>query len=147
MKKYVLIFLSVLGVLSTSAQQAISDQYIPDILKNKMATMYPDAKGIYWKQPMPGFMDAYFSINKHKCNATFQVTGAWVSTDFEIDPADFPDTASQYLTQHVDKVSRYYRSESKAKGIQYSADAKVGGEVLQFIFDKEGHYLMKGPRD
>ena len=145
------IFLStaalVLSLFFASAQSAISEQYVPDHLKKKMMEMYPDAKGVYWKQPMPGFMDAYFSLNKKKCNATFQVSGAWVSTDFEIDAADFPATATQYLTSHTDKVSRYYRSESKAKGTQYTADAKVGGEVLQFIFDKDGNYLMKGPRD
>ncbi|MFI5135004.1 MAG: hypothetical protein ACHQD9_04035 [Chitinophagales bacterium] len=134
-------------VVASASAQVISEQYVPDILKKKMTDMYPEAKGTYWKQPMPGFMDAYFSLNKRKCNATFQVSGAWVSTDFEIPAEEFPDSAKQYLTAHTDKVLKYYRSESKSKGLQFSADGKINGEVMQFIFNKDGSYLMKGPRD
>lgn len=145
MKTIIVMLLSTL-VFSGASAQAVSEQYVPDILKNKMKEMYPTAKGTYWKQPMPGFMDAFFSIDKKKCNATFLVSGAWVSTDFEITAEEFPATASQYLSTHADKVTKYYRSETKAKGTQYSADGKVGSEVLQFIFDKDGNFLMKGPK-
>jgi len=109
--------------------------------------MFPEAKGIYYKQPMAGFIDAYFTVNKRKCNATFLVGGAWVSTDTEIPIEEFPDSANQYLVAHTDKIMKYYRSESKAKGLQFSADAKINGDVMQFIFDEHGNYLMKGPRD
>jgi len=146
MKYLLLIFVSSIAI-STASAQVISEQYVPDILKKKMTEMYPEAKGTYWKQPMPGFMDAYFNLDKRKCNATFQVSGAWVSTDFEIPVEEFPDSAKQYLTAHTDKVLKYYRSESKSKGLQYSADGKVDGEVMQFIFNKDGSFLMKGPRD
>ena len=134
-------------VVTTANAQAISEQYVPEILKNKMMEMYPEAKGTYWKQPMPGFMDAYFNLNKKKCNATFQVSGAWVSTDFEIAPEEFPDSARKYLSSHADKIVKYYRSESKSKGTQYSADVKTNNQIMQFIFNKEGGYVMKGPRD
>ena len=147
MKKILAVLLIVLIGRSASAQQTISEQYIPDVVKNKVKEMYPDAKGVYYKQPIPQFLDAYFSLNKKKCNATFLVSGAWVSTDFEITQEEFPDSASLYLTSHSDKVLKYYRSESKAKGLQYSADAKTNGEVMQFIFDEHGNYLMKGPKD
>ena len=146
MKKYVLLLLSFFAVVSVSAQ-AISEQYIPEIVKKKVVEMYPEAKGTYYKQPMPGFLDAYFSLNKKKCNATYQVSGAWVSTDFEISPEEFPDSAKQYLAIHSDKILKYYRSESKSKGLQYSADAKVNDQTLQFIFSKNGDFLLKGPRD
>jgi len=146
MKKYLLILVSFFAIASVSAQ-AISDQYIPDIVKKKVIEMYPEAKGIYWKQPMPGFLDAYFTLNKKKCNATYQVSGAWVSTDFEIPVEEFPDSAKQYLSVHTDKILKYYRSESKSKGTLYSADAKTNDQVMQFIFSKDGSFLMKGPRD
>ncbi|MBS1658468.1 MAG: hypothetical protein JST18_10295 [Bacteroidetes bacterium] len=146
MKHLLLIFISFITISSAGAQ-AISEQYIPEIVKKKVAEMYPEAKGVYWKQPMPGFLDAYFTLNKRKCNATYQVSGAWVSTEFEVPVEEFPDSAKQYLAAHTTKVTRYYRSESKAKGVQYAADAKEGNSVMQFIFTKEGGYLMKGPRD
>src|SRR5215831_13608161 len=138
-----LVILTLLIAVSSASAQAISEQYIPDIVKKKVAEMYPEAKGVYWKQPMPGFLDAYFTLNKKKCNATYQVSGAWVSTDFEIAPEEFPDSAKQYLTGHSDKILKYYRSESKSKGTQYSADAKTNDQVMQFIFNKDGSFLMK----
>ena len=146
MNKIIALFFLALSTCTVSAQ-SISEQYVPEIVKNKLHEKYPEAKGVYWKQPMPGFLDAYFALNKRKCNATFLVSGAWVSTDFEIPVEEFPDTASQYLAKHSDKVVKYYRSESKSKGLQFSADAKVNGEVMQFIFDEQGGYLMKGPKD
>lgn len=145
--KSIFTVLSLLIAVSATSAQAISEQYIPEIVKKKVAEMYPEAKGVYWKQPMPGFLDAYFTLNKRKCNATYQVSGAWVSTEFEVPVEEFPDSAKQYLAAHTTKVTRYYRSESKAKGVQYAADAKEGNSVMQFIFTKEGGYLMKGPRD
>ena len=146
MKQLLILLISFVAITSANAQ-AISEQYVPEILKKKMVEMYPEAKGTYWKQPMPGFMDAYFSLNKRKCNATFQVSGAWVSTDFEIPVEEFPDSAKQYLASHTDKILKYYKSESKSKGTQYSADAKTSDQVMQFIFNKDGSYVMKGPRD
>jgi len=145
-KQLLILLISFVAITSANAQ-AISEQYVPEILKKKMVEMYPEAKGTYWKQPMPGFMDAYFSLNKRKCNATFQVSGAWVSTDFEIPVEEFPDSAKQYLASHTDKILKYYKSESKSKGTQYSADAKTSDQVMQFIFNKDGSYVMKGPRD
>lgn len=146
MKKllFIVVMIAAAGIAKS---QVVSEQYVPEILKNKMKELYPEAKGTYWKQPMPGFMDAYFNLNKQKCVATFQVTGALVSTDFEIPAEEFPDSAKQYLTAHSDKILKYYRSESKSKGTQYSADAKINNQVMQFIFNNEGGYLMKGPRD
>ena len=146
MKQLLILLISFVAITSANAQ-AISEQYVPEILKKKMVEMYPEAKGTYWKQPMPGFMDAYFNLNKRKCNATFQVSGAWVSTDFEIPVEEFPDSAKQYLASHTDKILKYYKSESKSKGTQYSADAKTSDQVMQFIFNKDGSYVMKGPRD
>ena len=55
--------------------------------------------------------------------------------------------SKQYLASHTDKILKYYKSESKSKGTQYSADAKTSDQVMQFIFNKDGSYVMKGPRD
>jgi hypothetical protein len=145
--KSLLLLLGLLMAAATMWAQAISEQYIPEVLIKKMEEMYPAAKGTYWKQPMPGFMDAYFTLNKKKCNATFQAGGAWISTEFEVEPQEFPETARQYLAVNSSKVTRYYRSESKAKGTQYAADAKTENGIMQFIFTSEGSYLMKGTRD
>lgn len=131
------------------AQTAIAPANVPEILKEKMKEKYPDAKGLYWEQPMPGFVDANFTIDKKQCTATFTPSGSWVSTDFEIDGATFPDSATNYLMhkEGVTKITRYYRNESKAKGVQFSADAKKDGKTFQYIFNKEGRLIMKGKKD
>ena len=149
MKNIIIILIGLFAVSNTFAQATISEQYVPAILKDKMKEMYPEAKGVYWKQPMPGFMDSYFTLNKMKCTCTFAVSGAWVSTDIEILETEFPPAAMDYLnnTAKADKISRLYRVETKAKGTQYAADAKVAGDAMQYVFDKDGALIMKGPRD
>ncbi len=128
------------------AAQVISEQYVPDIVKNKMQTMFPMAKGTYWKQLAPGFLDAYFTLDKKKYNATFQVTGAWVSTESEIEATELPDTIRHYLNTHTDKITRCFRIESKANGLQYAAEGKVKGQVITFLFHPDGSLLMQGPK-
>lgn len=149
MKSLMLICLLLTGAIQTYSQTAINPANIPAVLKDKMNESYPEAKGIYWEQPMPGFIDANFTLDKKKCTATFTPSGAWVSTDFEIDATTFPDSAVHYLMnkEGATKITRYYRNESKAKGIQYSADAKVDGKTFQYIFDKEGGLIMKAKKD
>lgn len=134
------------GIISA---QTINADLIPEVVKNKMQTKYPEAKGLYWRESAPGFVEANFSLNKQKCNAIFVTTGAWVSTDFTITKEEFPQAASDYLigVAYADKVTRYYRSESKAKGTQYSADAKINGTMYTFIFDQDGKIVMRGVKD
>lgn len=134
-------------LLPARAQQTISEQYVPEIVKAKLRKMYPEAKGVYWRQPMPGFLDAYFVLNKKKANATFQVGGDWVSTEFEIDSMELPDTIRHYLSRNTEKITRCYLVKTKASGKQYAADARQNGEHLSFVFDSTGYLIMKGPRD
>ena len=148
MKKVIFLFIGIIS-FGTASAQTINADLIPPVVKNKMKEKYPDAKGLYWRESGPGFVEANFTINKQKCNAIFVTTGAWVSTDFTITKEEFPEAAYDYLTKvaNAEKVTRYYRSESKAKGTQYSADAKKDGTAYTFLFDKEGKLVMRGLRD
>lgn len=148
MKKPLILLLSIFSFGIVSAQ-TINADLVPAVVKQKMQDKYPEARGLYWRESGPGFVEANFSLNKQKCNAIFVTTGAWVSTDFTITQDSFPKAASDYLTgvAYADKVIRYYRSESKAKGTQYSADAKVNGTMYTFIFDQDGKIVMRGVKD
>jgi len=148
MRTIIILFISIFSFGIVSAQ-TINADLVPDVVKNKMQTKYPEARGLYWRESGPGFVEANFSLNKQKCNAIFVTTGAWVSTDFTIAQSEFPQAASDYLKNvaFADKVIRYYRSESKAKGIQYSADAKKDGITYSFIFDQDGKIVMRGVKD
>lgn len=148
MRKIIILFVSIFSFGIVSAQ-TINADLVPDVVKQKMKDKYPEAKGLYWRASGPGFVEANFTVNKQKCNAIFVTTGAWVSTDFTILQTEFPQAASDYLTNvaFADKVIRYYRTESKAKGTQYSADAKKDGTIYTFIFDKDGKIVMRGVKD
>lgn len=148
MRNIIILFISIFSFGVASAQ-TINADLVPDVVKNKMQTKYPEARGLYWRESGPGFVEANFNLNKQKCNAIFVTTGAWVSTDFTITQDSFPKAASDYLMNvaFADKVTRYYRSESKAKGIQYSADAKKDGTIYTFIFDQDGKFVMRGLKD
>lgn len=61
-----------------------------------------------------------------KMQCPFVTTGAWVSTDCEISVEQFPANAKTYLDdpKNADKVTKYFESDTKAKGKQFSADVK-----------------------
>jgi hypothetical protein len=147
--KKAFIFILTVFTFGVSYAQTINADLVPAVVKNKMQEKYPEAKGLYWRESAPGFVEANFTLNKQKCNAIFVTTGAWVSTDFTITPEEFPKSAQDYLATAsvADKVMRYYRSESKAKGTQYSADAKKDGTAYTFLFDKDGKIVMRGLKD
>ena len=148
MKKIIAIVALVVLTNYVSAQ-TINASLVPQVVKNKMQEKYPAAKGVYWKQSDAGFIEANFSDNGKKCNAIFLTTGGWVSTDCEITAEEFPAAASSYLSNpaNADKVTKYYASDTKAKGRQYSADVKKDGKAMQFIIDGEGNLIMKGPKN
>lgn len=148
MKKLVALALLV-SFVSFASAQTINASLVPEAVKNKMKEKYPEAKGLYWRQSDAGFVEANFSNDGRKCNAIFLTTGGWVSTDCEITAEEFPAAAITYLNdpKNADKVSKYYQSDTKAKGKQFSADVKKGGQALQFIFDADGNLIMKGPKN
>ena len=147
MKKLFALALFVLSAQVLVAQ-TISPDRVPSTVKNKMEEKYPEAKGVLWRQSDPGFVEANFSNEGRKCSAIFLASGGWVSTDCEIEETEMPEAARAMLAkpENADKVSKYYRSETKAKGTQYSSDVKKGGKSLQYIFDKDGNLIMKGPK-
>ena len=148
MKKILLITLSIFSIGIVSAQTS-NTNVVPAAAKSKMSTMYPAAKGVSWSQSAKGSFESAFTLNKQQCTATFANTGEWVSTDFTITKAEFPQAASTYLTNvgYTENVTRYYRTESKAQGTQYSADAKINGTMYTFIFDQDGNLVMRGLKD
>ena len=148
MKKLIYAAVFVLASYVASAQ-TINPANVPQSVKNKMQDKYPEAKGLVWKQSDAGFVEANFSYEGRKCNAIFLASGGWVSTDCEITAEEFPEAARTFLAdvKNADKVSKYYKSDTKAKGTQYSADAKKSGKSLQFIFDAQGNLIMKGPKN
>jgi len=148
MKKLIVICF-LLGSAFTVSAQTINASVVPQVVKNKMQEKYPEAKGILWKQSDPGFVEVNFTNEGRKCNAIFLASGGWVSTDCEITVEEFPAAAKTYLDdpKNADKVTKYYQSDTKAKGKQYSADVKKGGKAMQFVFDKDGNLIMKGPKN
>jgi hypothetical protein len=148
MKKFLSILFLILSYSIASAQ-TINASLVPQVVKKKMQEKYPEAKGVVWKQSDPGFVEANFNNEDLKCNAIFLASGGWVSTDCEITVEEFPAAAVTFLndSKNADKVSKYYKSETKAKGTQYSADVKKSGKAMQYIFDYQGNLIMRGPKN
>ncbi|MEO6168026.1 MAG: hypothetical protein ABIO46_13465 [Chitinophagales bacterium] len=142
-------FALLLSFASFASAQTINASLVPQVVKNKMQEKYPEAKGLYWRQSDAGFVEANFTDDGKKCNTIFLTTGGWVSTDCEITAEEFPAAATTYLSdpKNADKVTKYYQSDTKAKGKQFSADVKKAGKSLQYIFDGEGNLIMKGPKN
>lgn len=147
--KNLIVFSFLVITVSFASAQTINSSIVPDVVKNKMKQKYPEAKGLVWKQSVAGFVEASFNNEGRKCTAIFLASGGWVSTDCEITAEEFPAAAKTYLNdpKNADKVTKYYKSDTKAKGLQYSADGKKNGKALQFVFDTTGNLIMKGPRD
>jgi len=146
--KKLIAFLLVSLSISFAHSQTVNASRVPEVVKNKMNEKYPDAKGLVWKQSDPGFVEANFKYEGRKCNAIFLASGGWVSTDCEITAEEFPAAAKTFLSdpKNADNVTKYFKSDTKAKGTQYSADVKKGGKSLEYIFNVQGDLIMKGPK-
>jgi len=145
MKKITIFLLSVFSFGIVFAQTN-SANIVPAAAKSKLQEKYPEAKTVSWKESSQGFVEANFTLNKQKCNATFSTAGDWVSTDFTITKEEFPQAASSYLANvsYTNNVTRYYRTDAKDKGTQYAADAKINDHMYTFTFDKDGKFVMRG---
>ncbi|MGB3075554.1 MAG: hypothetical protein WBB36_09545 [Chitinophagales bacterium] len=147
--KKILVLALLVSFVSYVSGQTINASLVPQVVKTKMQEKYPEAKGVYWKQSDAGFVESNFTNDGRKCNAIFLTTGGWVSTDCEITAEEFPATGASFLAdpKNADKVTKYYQSDTKAKGKQFSADVKKDGKSLQYIFDADGNLIMKGPKN
>lgn len=147
--KKVIAFVFLMSFAAITFAQTINASLVPEVVKTKLQEKYPAAKGLYWRQSDAGFIEANFTNDGKKCNALFVTTGAWVSTDCEISVEQFPANAKTYLDdpKNADKVTKYFESDTKAKGKQFSADVKKDGKALQIIFDSDGNLIMKGPKN
>ncbi|MBK9732178.1 MAG: hypothetical protein IPO83_12985 [Chitinophagaceae bacterium] len=147
--KKILVLALLVSFVSYVSGQTINASLVPQVVKTKMQEKYPEAKGVYWKQSDAGFVESNFTNDGRKCNAIFLTTGGWVSTDCEITVEEFPVIGATYLAdpKNADKVTKYYQSDTKAKGKQFSADVKKDGKSLQYIFDADGNLIMKGPKN
>jgi len=134
----------VLLVVTVNAQ-VVRDADVPQGVKTKMTTMFPNASAVVWTKDMPGFITSDFVQNKTKMSATFSTSGSWVSTETYIKQEELPTAAHQYLlTTYADgKVSQCAQSESvKQKTYECRVKSKSSGEY-DMVFDTDGKVLMK----
>lgn len=118
------------------------DNKIDDIVKNTLATMFPDAKNVKWEDNK-GLKVAEFMYEGFEKEVWFNVLGQWLMTKTELDKLENTPEAVQtahkagkYADWKIDDVDKLEREEPKAT--YYVIEVEKGKEEIDLYYLTDG---------
>jgi len=117
---------------------------VPDIVKTKFASLYPEAKNVKWDKEEAMF-EAGFKINDKENSVVFDAAGAVTETETAIDASELPATISEYVTKNlagkkIDEAAKILDAKGK---ITYEAEVAD----VDYIFEETGNFIGKKEKD
>ncbi len=139
MKK--LILLIAIGIIAFQVEaQAVKQKNVPEVVVNKMKSLYPDASKIKWVMD-DGMYIASFTANEKKTEVVLSKAGIFSSSDTEITVSQLPAEVTYYLVANFDNIqSLEVEMETDANGI-VTYEIEVDG--TEYIFSPDGKLLKQ----
>lgn len=142
-KIFILTFLSLFTFQIIQAQ-LIDPRYVPESVKKKFETKFPDVHFVTWSQTDPGFINATFTVDKHKTMALFATHGEWISTETKLKESEFPMQAINWInTNYPDKKFISLDKSETTKGAEYECELNSKSGKYRLTFDPEGNLLTQ----
>ncbi len=142
-KIFALLFLSLFTFQFIQAQ-IIDPKYVPESVKKKFETKFPDVNFVTWTQSDPGFINATFTADKHKTVALFATNGGWISTEIKLKESEFPTEALNWInTNYPDKKFISIDKSETSKGIEYECELRSASGKYRLTFSPEGGLLTQ----
>jgi hypothetical protein len=138
MRNLIIIITVTLTSLATNAQD-LREKDVPDAVKTKFASLYPDVKA-QWEMEN-GKYEAEFYQNKFETSVLFDAAGTIIQTEREIPVSSLPQAVRDYVKKNL-KGQKITEAEeiSEADGtVNY--EAEVGKS--DYIFDSNGNFIKK----
>src|SRR6185436_11600846 len=101
MKKISALLLFSFFTFHFSSAQMVDPKYVPESVKKKFEIKFPDVTGVSWTQDEPGFINANFSLDKHRVLAMFVTNGGWISTETTLKETEFPTEAISWIKSNI----------------------------------------------
>jgi len=124
-------------------------QDIPSNVKQKVNSLYPDAKNIKWDVEGKGKYEAEFKINGIQTALLFDSKASLIETETKIDVSDLPSKVKDYISSEYAGVSITEAAKIiDSKGnLKYEAEIKEGKKSKDILFDQDGNILKKADAD
>jgi hypothetical protein len=142
MKRYILAFTALIGVLAaTQAQKKEAGKSTPPALvKAALLRTFPGATAVKWSKE-EGSYEAEFKLNGKEMSADLDETGAILESEEALKIRELPAAALDYIKTHYKgaKISESARI-TKANGeVNYEAEVRKA----DVMFDKNGKFLKE----
>ncbi len=140
MKRNIL-FVSLAAITFFSCSKKVA---VPDVVKTKFSTLYPDAKNVKWDKEDKQF-EAGFKVNNTETSVVFDATGTLTETETAIPASALPPGILEYATQNLagKKIEEAAKIVNASGKISY--EAEVSG--TDYIFDEAGNFLSKKDKE
>lgn len=124
-------------------------QDIPSNVKQKINSLYPDAKNIKWDVEGKGKYEAEFKINGVQTALLFDSKASLIETETKIDVSDLPSKVKDYISSEYAGVSITEAAKIiDSKGnLKYEAEIQEGKKSKDILFDQDGNRLKKADAD
>jgi hypothetical protein len=139
MKNLIFLFSIFTFILNVNAQK-ISEKDVPESVKTKFASMYPDVKMVKWEMEN-GKYEAEFKDIMAEKSVIFESNGTHVQTEVEIPVSGIPAAINEYVTKNLagQKINEATEITSASGTISY--EAEIG--KTDYLFDANGNFLKK----
>ena len=108
-----------------------------------MVASFPDAKSVKWSKEDNNF-EAEFTLNKQEMSCVISATAELLETETEMAVKDLPANIKSNIetTYPGSKINEAAKIEKKGI-ITYEAEAKIGADSYDLIYDKDGIFISK----
>ena len=117
---------------------------VPAEVKTALTQKFPDATSVKWDKESDTKWEAEFTMNGVEYTASFDNTGAWMESEYEISTDDIPEAVKMTLEREYAsyKVEEPEVSET-TDGKVYEFELKSGDEEMKVAIDMNGNVLKK----
>jgi hypothetical protein len=131
----------IIVVIIFSCSQKVS---VPDVVKIKFASLYPDAKNVKWDNEDAMF-EAGFKNNSVETSVVLDANGTLSETETSIEASSLPAAISEY----VSKKLAGKKIKEAAKIVDATGKTTYEDEVdgVDYIFDEAGNFLSKKEKE
>ena len=127
----------ILGISYTYGFSQV-DKDVPQLVKERFATLYPDTKVTAWEMEDEGY-EASFKVNDVETSVVMSVEGKVVLTEVEIKPESLPRPAFDFVETQLRGLK--ITSASKIVTVEgiVTYEAEVGND--DYLFDSDGQFI------
>lgn len=142
MKNSLLAFIVIAFFSFTACGQKSND--VPEKVSTSFSKKFPNATKIKWDKENENEWEAEFKMDGEEFTASFDNSGVWMESEYEIGMKDVPEVVKATLDN---EFAGYKISEAE---VSETADAKVfefmlkkDGEKKEVAIDAEGNLVVK----